>query len=92
MKPAATAPSRGQLHRSAATARWWTHLTEFDQVSARRAAWTEDHLPRLIFLGLVDAGVLTVTQEHARSVREGTGDTFPMPSDLRVFILMQQHT
>lgn len=72
--------------RVSAIAGWWSRLSLSERHSARMLARTEDDLPTAVFHQLVDANVLVVTDALRRQV-DGGGRTFPMPADIRSYVL-----
>lgn len=69
---------------------WWARLPVADRDAARDTALRGGYLPVDMFLALVDARVLVVTEGHRRSVERGDA-TFPMPADVLTYVLADPH-
>lgn len=72
--------------RVPAIAAWWDRLSASERQAARVLAHTDHDLPAALFHQLVEADVLVVTHSLRRDVELGAR-TFPMPADIRSFVL-----
>lgn len=74
--------------RPALIAAWWAGLDEGDRRVAREVAETGAYLPDPMATGLIRANVLLSTDGYWTSVDSGPRG-FPMPEDVRAFVLKQ---
>ena len=74
--------------RADRTSDWWDHLPKYNRHLVRMFAELDGDMPKNLFLELVEAHVLSVSDEVVADARRG-GQTFPFPKDIRAFVLAQ---